>query len=287
MQNQWPEWSTTLSTVIPQGTRNALATQQQQITIALCEYIGKICHVYPDNIVIWSQSLEEHECNVCLVLEALRAAHLDFSSPITLLFCLEIDFRGHHISRNGIAADKSKAKWIACWPCPRSIKDVCSFLGLIHDLAAFLPHLANHTAILTPFTTKEAKLVFPPWTDITQLAFEAIKLLVISRECLTVIDHSNLGKIWIFVITNASDWRTGAVLSFGPTWETACPVAYNSQTLSGKTSHYATHEKELLAIICGIPICLDTISPCAPTIKCLKFSKHSLTFPIGNPAGWI
>ena len=42
------------------------------------------------------------------------------------------------------------------------------------------------------------------------------------------------------------------VLSFGPTWETACPVAFDSKTLKGAEHNYPVHEKELLAVICAI-----------------------------------
>ena len=53
----------------------------------------------------------------------------------------------------------------------------------------------------------------------------------------------------IFVTTDASDFGSGAVLSFGPTYETARPVAYESQTFKGAELNYPVHEKEQLAII--------------------------------------
>jgi hypothetical protein len=84
-----------------------------------------------------------------------------------------------------------------------------------------LPKLADHTVILTPLTTKEARKLFPPWTTEHQEAFDAIKAIVISRECLTVIDHDNPGDNNIYVTCDVSDWRTGATLSYGPTWELA------------------------------------------------------------------
>jgi hypothetical protein len=73
--------------------------------------------------------------------------------------------------------------------------------------------------------------------------------MVVSRECLTVVDHTALDKNKIFVTTDASDRCTGAVLSFGPTWETARPVAFDSCTLKGAELNYAVHEKEMLAIM--------------------------------------
>jgi hypothetical protein len=66
-------------------------------------------------------------------------------------------------------------------------------------------------------TTKEAQKNFPLWIEEHQFAFEAIKSLVVSANCLTVIDHENPKDNKIFVTCDASDWCTGAVLSFGPT----------------------------------------------------------------------
>ena len=90
---------------MPMGCRNAPATHQRHVMMALKEHIRRICHVYLDNIVIWSQSYEEHEVNVGLVLSALHKASLFCSAMKTHLFCTEIDFLGHHISARGIEAD--------------------------------------------------------------------------------------------------------------------------------------------------------------------------------------
>ena len=54
--------------VIPMGLKNAPAIHQRRVTSALRDLIGRICHIYLDDIVIWSQSIEEHTRNVKLVL---------------------------------------------------------------------------------------------------------------------------------------------------------------------------------------------------------------------------
>jgi hypothetical protein len=91
---------------------------------------------------------------------------------------------------------------------------------------------------------------------------------VVSQECLTTIDHTNLGKNQVFVTCDASDWRTGATLSVSPSWELARPVAFDSMQLKGPEKNYPVHKKELLAIIralkkwcsdlLGIPIVIYT-----------------------------
>lgn len=235
--------------VMPQGCRNAPATHQRRMMNALRPLIGKICHVYIDDIVIWSQSLEEHRANVAAVLDALRAHSLYASPKNTQLFALEIDFLGHHISAKGIEADPKKCEKVTQWPTPTSASDVRSFIGLVRYVDKFLPRLAEYTAVLTPLTTKDADKDWPGWNHTHQAAFDAIKKLITSRECLTVIDHNNMGENKIFVCTDASDWATGAILLYGPTRETARPVAYDSMQMAPAELNYPVHEKELLAIV--------------------------------------
>ena len=53
----------------------------------------------------------------------------------------------------------------------------------------------------------------------------------------------------IFITMDASDKGSGAVLSFGKTWESAHLVTFESRTFKGAQLHYPVHEKEMLAII--------------------------------------
>jgi len=62
---------------------------------------------------------------------------------------------------------------------------------------------------------------FPAWTEQHQHAFDSIKKLVVSRDCLMAIDLSMMPEYKIYVTMDASDLGSGAVLSFGKTWESA------------------------------------------------------------------
>jgi hypothetical protein len=96
--------------VMPIGLRNSPATHQRRVMLALQELISQICHVYLDNIIIWSSSLAEHKVNVALVLEALKKAELYCSLKKSCLFATEIDFLGHHVSAKGIEASTEKVE---------------------------------------------------------------------------------------------------------------------------------------------------------------------------------
>jgi hypothetical protein len=146
------------------------------------------------------------------------------------------------------------------WPIPKSANEVQSFLGLVRYIASFLPHLAEHTTVLAPLTSKECEKDFPTWSSTRHRAFEAIKQLVVSHECLMVIDHTSPGNNKTFVTCDASNLRTGTVLSWGPSWESARPVAFDSMQLRDAQKNYPVHEKEMLAIVCALKKwCLDLL----------------------------
>jgi len=208
-----------------------------------------ICHVYLDDIVIWSSSIEEHRRNVRTVLQVLREAYLYCSTKKSQLFMTELDFLGHHISDWGIEPDEKKVEKIRKWPVPWSARDVRKFLGLVQYLASFLPRLVDHRAILTPLTTKEVQKVWPGWTTCHQTAFQNIKDIILGSECFTTIDHNNMDGRRIFVTCDASDYGTGACLSFGEMLTTAQLVACDSMQLSSVEKNYPTHKKEMLAIV--------------------------------------
>ena len=214
---------------------------------ALHTFIGKICHIYIDDIVIWSNTVAEHVKHINMIMKALTAAKL-FCNLKKCDFLMEMDFLGHHISTWGIELNTSKIQKILDWPVPTNSTKVWAFLGLVRYIASFLPKLAEHTYVLTPLTNRSAKANFT-WMADHHSTFESIKALIVGADCLTVVDHKNPGENKIFVTCNASDWHTGVCLSFGKTWETARPVAYDSMQLGTAEKNYPIHEKELLVII--------------------------------------
>ena len=108
--------------------------------------------------------------------------------------------------------------------------------------------MAEQSEILTALTLKSCEKKFPEWAQEHENAFQTIKEIVVLRECLMLIDHSDTTKK-IYVTANTSDTILGVVLSFSPSWEDARPVAFDSMTFEGPELNYPVHEKDLLAIM--------------------------------------
>jgi hypothetical protein len=79
------------------GLRNSPPIHQHRMASALRELIGKICHIYIDDIIIWSSTVEEHDHHVQLVLAALRKAKIYCNLKKCLFFQLDIEFLGHTV----------------------------------------------------------------------------------------------------------------------------------------------------------------------------------------------
>jgi len=84
--------------VMPMGLCNSPAIHQCRITAALQSHIRKICHIYLDDIITWSDMVEDHIRHVRTVLSDLRAARLYINEKKRNLFQTEVKFLGHRIS---------------------------------------------------------------------------------------------------------------------------------------------------------------------------------------------
>lgn len=83
---------------------------------------------------------------------------------------------------------------------------------------------------------------------------------------------------------DASDYQSGTVLSFGKSWETMQPVAFNSMMFKGAEYNYPVHEKEMLPIVALI--WLEFHFLCILTIKLWKLLRCSVTSAEDKCIGW-
>ena len=233
-------------TVMPQGLCNAVASFQRYMRWVLRKYLGVFCEVYLDDILIYSNSLEEHKRHVRLILEELRQHGLIASDSKSHLFADRIEFLGHYISSKGIEPDPSKLDKIAKFPTPQSVEDVKSFLGIVNYLAMFdfVPGLADQSSVLTNLTKKGMTF---SWGAEQQTAFDLIKRLVRSIRFLQRINYDSGEPVWL--VADASSKGIGGYVAQGKDWKTARPIGFYSRQYRTAEINYPTHEQEMLAVV--------------------------------------
>lgn len=226
---------------MPFGLKNAPATFQRLMNSVLAEYIGKICFVYLDDIIIFSTSLEEHMISIKKVFQRLREAKLKIQPDKCQFLKKETAFLGHIVTTNGVLPNPAKIAPIINYSIPKTHKQIRQFLGMIGFYRKFIRDCAKISKPLTMCLKNGAKVNYNDEEFIH--AVNTLKKLITSHPILQYPDFSQT-----FVITtDASKFAIGAVLS-----QKGRPICFASRTLNESETRYSVIEKEMLAIVWAV-----------------------------------
>ncbi len=98
-------------------------------------YIGKLLDVYLDDIVIYSDSLEEHIKHVIIVLQILTKEQFYLSESKFNFLCNKVKILGRVVDDEGIQMDPHKVDALIEWKVPTTRNLLRGFLGAAGYLA--------------------------------------------------------------------------------------------------------------------------------------------------------
>ena len=108
---------------MPFGLTNAPAHFQCFINDVLHLFLDAFCTAYLDDILIYSETLEEHQVHVKKVLEALSKVGLHLKLEKGEFHKTEVKYLGLIISVDGVKMDPKKIKAIVEWGAPKNLHD--------------------------------------------------------------------------------------------------------------------------------------------------------------------
>jgi len=199
--------------------------------------------VYLDDILIFTETEEEHEQAVRRVLEVL-AEHKLFLCPEKCEFHRKwIEYLGLVISENKVEIDPVKVAGVHDWPTPENRTNVQAFIGFVNFYRRFIWDFSTIARPLFDLTCSDKAW---NWDTKEQDAFKCLKAAVTTTPVLVSPQDSEPFRIE----ADSSDFASGAVLSQQlPREEKWHPVAFYSKSLSPVEWNYEIHDKEMLAII--------------------------------------
>jgi hypothetical protein len=142
------------------GLTNSPATFQTMMNEIFQDLITEgIVSVYLDDILIFTNSLEEH-CRVThLVLDHMREHKLHLQPEKSEFERTKIKYLGVIISHNKVEMDPVKIAGVADWPTPSNKKEVQSFVGFINFYRRFIPGFSHHVCTLFDLTMKDVRFI--------------------------------------------------------------------------------------------------------------------------------
>lgn len=135
--------------VMPFSLSNAPSTFMRLMNHVFKPFIGRFVVVYFDDILVFSNNVEQHVAHLRQVFTVLREQKLYANEKKCHFLTSKVIFLGYLVSGDGIRMDEPKVEAITSWPTPTTIHDIRSF----HGLTSFYRHfIRNFSSIIAPMT---------------------------------------------------------------------------------------------------------------------------------------
>ena len=232
---------------MPFGLCNAPPTFQRLMQNCLGELNLTYCLIYLDDVIIFSETPEEHLQRMRVVFNCLREHGLKLKPSKCDMFKSDINYLAHHVNKKGVLPSKKNLESIAqCLP-PDTYTKVKSFVGLVGHYRCFIKDFAKIAAPLYDLTSddnKDKKLEHVDLFPEAREAFDCLKAACLQAPILAFPDFNKP----FLLETDASGRGLGAVLSQKQADGWYHLIAYASCIMNETEQRYHSNKQEFLAL---------------------------------------
>jgi hypothetical protein len=207
--------------------------------------LESFCGAYIDDVIIGSETFEQHLEHVATVLSRFREAGLTVKLSKGEFACAELEYVGHRVGRGVMSPREVKVKALMNAPRPTSKRELQKLLGLANYYNRYIAHYSDVVRPLTDMLSKQRKFV---WSQEAECSFNMIKQCMSSSPVLLIANYDK--PFYLYV--DASQYAVGACLMQDDKHGVHKPVCYYSKKLSGAQVNYSTSDREGLALVMAV-----------------------------------
>ena len=266
---------------MPYGLTNAPATFQRLLDRLVGTELYPQVFVYLDDIIVVTQTFDDHLIWLRRVLNKIRGAGLTINKEKSEFCRAQVRYLGFVVNCDGLQVDPDKVAPVVNYPSPRNLKQLRRFLGMASWYRRFIPGFSTIAEPLTRLTEKNQAW---EWGVDQHASFEALKTHLVTSPTLACPDFS----LPFTLQTDASSVGLGAVLTQNIDGHERV-IAYASRSLTGAEQRYTVTEQECLAVIWAIRKFRCYLEGYAFTVITDHSSLrwlHNLKNPTGRLARW-
>ena len=233
--------------IIPYRLCNALATFQRLMQNCLGELNLTYDLIYLDDVIVFSQTEEEHLHHLWVVFARFLEHGLKLKPSKCHFLQDEITFLGHEVLAEGMKLGMANLKAIAEMAPPRTYTEIQRFTCMMGFFRRFIKGYSKIAKPLNNLLEGEASKLKAKEVDLpldALKAFEELKLRCMMAPILVFADFKKPFRLE----TDASKERLGAVLLQELDDGQYHPVAFTSHELKGGEPKYHSSKLEFLAL---------------------------------------
>ena len=232
---------------MPFGLCNAPPTFQRLMQNCLGELNLTYCLIYLDDVIVFSDTSDEHLRRMRVVFDRLCEHGLKLKPSKCEVFKSEINYLAHHVSWKGVLPLKKNLESIVQCPPPDTYTKVKSFVGLVGHYRCFIKGFAKIAAPLYDLTSGDNKDKKSEHVDLSPEAREAFDHLKAACLQAPVLSFPDFTKPFLLEM-DASRRGLGAVLSQKQADGWYHPIAYASRVMNETEQRYHSKKQEFLAL---------------------------------------
>ncbi|CAK1580742.1 unnamed protein product [Parnassius mnemosyne] len=233
--------------LMPFGLSNSPATLQRLMDMLFTPEFENKVFCYLDDIVIISETFDEHISLLMKVHEKLSYANLTINFEKSQLFRKELKYLGFLVDEYGLRADPDKIKAILEYPVPTCRKEVRRFIGTCSWFRRFIPNFSTIASPLNQLTCSGKNAPKFLWNSQAAAAFQKLKEALVTAPVLACPNF----ELPFSVHCDASNYGIGAMLTQHQD-DKEVVIAYMSKALNKNQQNYSTTERETLAVITAL-----------------------------------
>ena len=140
---------------MPFGFTNAPPTFQRAMDILLSPSRWKLCLEYLDDIIIFSESWEEHIVHGDEIVSVMEKAAVKLKLHKCECFVEKIKYLVHVVRTGTLEVDAARTTALEQVRYPQTQTQLGSFLGLCNVYRQFVPHYAKNAHLLNQLLKKD------------------------------------------------------------------------------------------------------------------------------------
>ena len=228
--------------VTPFGLKNAPASFQRAMNKMFADFLWTFVVVYLDDVIIFSDSIEEHLRDLRMVLEKCRDHNFHLKATKCHIGYNRVAILGFVAGSGTISSDPSKTHAVRNFPEINSVKKLRSFLGVTGHYRRFIKMFSRKAKPLFDLLKKDAPWV---WGEEQEKAVAILKQAMCSTPVLASPDPK---REFIVETDGSKEGISGILAQRDSVTKLIHPCAYFDRTLRGSEPRYSAHELEGLAI---------------------------------------